>query len=90
MPLKGVYNIRSNLSKYDTTWNPKIPLDLYTSLTNNYLLDLEKLSKKLITLLAIVTAHRMQTFSLIEVNNRNYSREKDYCPNSILQKLKLP
>ena len=28
-------------------------------------LDLQSLSKKLISLLAIVTAHRMQTFSLI-------------------------
>ncbi|KAJ8964604.1 hypothetical protein NQ317_019810 [Molorchus minor] len=41
----------------------------YLAGLNNKKISLELLSKKLITLLALTTAHRVQTFSLIDVRN---------------------
>lgn len=55
--------------KYDTTWDPKTVLDFLSKWFPNENLTLEQLSQKLITLLALVTGHRMQTLSLIKINN---------------------
>ena len=66
---KGISKLRPPRPKYDSTWDPKIVLDYYLKNSNNENLTLKDLSKKLITLLALVTVHRMQTFSLININN---------------------
>ena len=66
---KGISKLRPPRPKYDSTWDPKIVLDYYLKNSNNENLTLKDLSKKLITLLALVTGHRMQTFSLININN---------------------
>lgn len=66
---KGVFRSRPPLPKYDLTWDPDPVLDYLSSLYPNDKLTLEILSKKLITLLALVTAHRVQTFSLIKCTN---------------------
>ena len=66
---RGLNNLRPSEPKYDTTWDPKIVLDHISSLPNNKEISIRDLGKKLITLLALVTAHRMQTFSLIEKKN---------------------
>lgn len=47
----------------------KSVLDYFRSKPPNEELTLEQISKKLITLLALVTGHRMQTFSLIKLEN---------------------
>lgn len=74
--MKGVYNLKPQKPKYDVTWDPKIVLDLFNKLETNQELSLKDLSKKLITLLALITAHRMQTFSLIEIENVEILPEK--------------
>lgn len=66
---QGVFNSNPPRPKYNITWDPKIVLDYFKREAHNEELDLERLTKKLITLLAVITAHRMQTFSLIEVVN---------------------
>lgn len=66
---KGISKIRPSKPKYDSTWDPKIVLDYFTSKENNTELSLKDLSMKLICLLALVTGHRMQTFSLIRLEN---------------------
>ncbi|XP_063993907.1 uncharacterized protein LOC135171353 [Diachasmimorpha longicaudata] len=65
---KGLAKLRPPESKYDSTWDPKIVLD-YFKLFPNDQLSLVDLSKKLITLLALVTSQRVQTLSLINVSN---------------------
>ena len=65
----GVNRLRPSLPKYHVTWNPQVVLNYLSSWPDNSNLNLIQLSKKLITLLALVTAHRLQTFSLIEVIN---------------------
>lgn len=67
--LKGAYKIRTPKSKYTHTWDPQIVLDTMSTWYPNNSLNLEKLSKKLVILLALCTAHRVQTLSLIKINN---------------------
>lgn len=66
--VKGVFNLHPSRPRYSHTWDPAIVLDLIKSLGSNESLDLYTLSYKLATLLALVTAHRVQTFSLIYRN----------------------
>ena len=72
---QGLNNLRPSDPKYDTTWDPQIVLDYLSSLPNNNDLSILILGKKLISLLALVTAHRMQTFSLIEIENIDVKRD---------------
>lgn len=66
---KGIYRLRPPRAKYDTTWDVSLVLNFLEKLYPNESLSLEEISKKLITLLALVTAHRVQTFSKISIDN---------------------
>lgn len=57
---KGFYRLRPPLPKYNYTWNTSIVLDSLTSWYPNEDLTLDKITSKLVTLLALVTAHRAQ------------------------------
>lgn len=74
--MKGAFNLKPNMPKYDITWDPQIVLDLYSKKEINEELSIKQLTKKLITLLAIVTAQRMQTLSLINIKNIQILKEK--------------
>lgn len=74
--MKGASNLKPCAPKYDVTWDPDIVLKLFMHKESNENLPLIDLSKKLITLLALITAHRMQTFSLINVDNIEFFSEK--------------
>jgi hypothetical protein len=65
----GIYKIRPSKPRYNETWNPALVLSYVSKLYPNISLTLEKLTKKLIILLALVTAHRLQTMSLIRLSN---------------------
>lgn len=67
--LKGVYRLRPPLPRYNITWDTSIVLDFLGNWYPNDDMSLEVLSKKLITLLALSTAHRAQTFSKIQIEN---------------------
>ena len=73
---KGAAKLRPPRPKYNSTWDPKVVLDYFDALGCNLDISLENLTSKVATLLALVTAHRMQTLSLIEVNNINISKER--------------
>lgn len=66
---KGVFRLRPPLPKYNVTWDTNIVLSYLRTKYPNEELSLDQLSKKCITLLALTTAHRVQTFSKIVVNN---------------------
>lgn len=66
---KGIFRLRPSKPKYHDTWDPSIVLNYVTNLYPNASLNLDVLSKKLLILLALTTAHRLQTFSLITVEN---------------------
>lgn len=66
---KGFYKLRPPRPKYDVTWDPSIVLDFLANFYPNSEIPLEHLTKKTATLLALVTAHRVQTLSKININN---------------------
>nr|CAH7715768.1 unnamed protein product [Callosobruchus chinensis] len=67
--LKGVQNLRPITPKYNATWNPGIVLRYLEQLMPNHTLSLQVLTYKLITLLALVSAHRVQTLASIRIHN---------------------
>lgn len=71
--MKGVFRLRPTAPKYNLTWDPSIVLNFLAQKWPNEGLNLETLSKKTLTLLALATAHRVQTFSLIQMQNIDMS-----------------
>lgn len=67
--LKGIYNQNPPKPKYDTTWDPYPVLSFLEKLVPLDRLTLEQLSYKLVTLLALISAHRVQTLSKIKIHN---------------------
>lgn len=67
--LKGAYKLRPATPKYSFTWDPQVVLDFIASWVPNRDLTLERITKKLVILLALTTAHRVQTLSLIKIDN---------------------
>ncbi|XP_050312176.1 uncharacterized protein LOC126747518 isoform X2 [Anthonomus grandis grandis] len=74
--LKGVSNIRPPKPKYSFTWNPDPVLKYLEALYPLDSLSLEDLTYKLVTLMALVSASRVQTLSMIKINNINVSLER--------------
>lgn len=66
---KGFYRLRPPIPKYETTWNPGIVLDFLANFYPNNEIPLEHLTKKTVTLIALVTGHRVQTLSKIKIIN---------------------
>ncbi|CAH2008590.1 unnamed protein product [Acanthoscelides obtectus] len=66
---KGVFKLRPPLPKYHVTWDPAVVLGYLETCYPNNTISLEALTHKLSMLMALVTAHRVQTFSVIEVPN---------------------
>lgn len=71
--LKGVFKIRPARPKYNCTWDPQIVLNLISEWYPNSDLSLERITKKVAILLALCTGHRVQTFSLIKVENIHFT-----------------
>lgn len=67
--LKGIYKQKPSIPKYIGTWNPQIVLNYVANWFPNRSVSLDKITKKVCVLLAICTAHRVQTLSLIKVSN---------------------
>lgn len=75
--LKGTYKLRPNIPKYASTWNPQIVLQHIAQWGPNIELPLQKISQKLVILLALCTAHRAQTIASIKIKNIHI------CPNGV-------
>lgn len=66
---KGISNEKPRNAKYTATWDPNVVLTFLSNLFPNDSLTLEQLTKKLVTLLALTTAQRVQTLSKIKLEN---------------------
>ncbi|KAL7296869.1 hypothetical protein TKK_0010262 [Trichogramma kaykai] len=66
---RGLTKLRPSKPKYDYTWDPKIVLKYFSDSANNDTLSMKELSLKLISLLALITAHIMQTFASKKLEN---------------------
>lgn len=67
--IKGISNIKPSRPRYENIWDPE-PVLIY--LGNLYPLDsltLWELTTKMVTLLALITGHRIQTLSKIKLSN---------------------
>ena len=73
---RSLAHLRPSLPKYNAKWSPKIVLDYFTKADSNEKLTLQELASKLITLLAITTGHRMQTFANIKIHNIEVKNKK--------------
>lgn len=72
---KGVAALKPQKPKYDYTWDPEPVLKFLSSLWPNNDLDLKQLTRKLITLLALITGQRVQTLSKINLENIRESKD---------------
>lgn len=66
---RSVAHLRPGRPKYDLTWDPTIVLEYVATLFPNEELSFDLLSRKVATLLALVTAHRVQTLALIDIRD---------------------
>lgn len=66
---KGVFKLRPIKTKYSSTWDVSLVLDLLESWGSLQELSLEKLSYKTVMLLALASAFRVQSLALIKLNN---------------------
>ena len=66
--VKGIYQLKPSLPKYNCTWDVKLVLDFLKTLKESDIL-LKFLTVKLVTLLALVTGQRCQTISLLNLND---------------------
>lgn len=67
--LKGAFKLKPTFPKYCSTWDPQIVLNHIANWHPNRELSREKITKKLVILFAICTAQRVQTISLIKLEN---------------------
>jgi len=67
--LKGFAKSKPPRPKYNATWDPKSILTYIESLGECETWSLKTLSLNLVTMLALITAQRVQTLSLIKVSN---------------------
>ncbi|KAJ8980493.1 hypothetical protein NQ317_000609 [Molorchus minor] len=73
--LRGTFRLKPSMPKYCVTWDPSIVLDYISHLESNKNLSLEVLSRKVVTLMALVTAHRVQTLALVRIQNISVTKE---------------
>lgn len=73
---KGLYRLNPPAPKYNSTWDPNIVLRYLENYFPNDSISLKELTVKTITLLALASAHRMQTMSLIKIKNINFDLNK--------------
>lgn len=66
---KGVFRLRPQAPKYESTWDPEVVFKYIENLPPLSELTFQQISEKTIILLALSTAHRAQTFQLININN---------------------
>lgn len=70
---KGVFRFRPSLPKYNFTWDPSVILNYIQGWYPHETLSLKNLTMKCTILLALCTGQRVQTLSLIKINNINIS-----------------
>ncbi|XP_067665161.1 uncharacterized protein [Haliotis asinina] len=67
--LRGIFNLRPSLPRYQHVWDVKIVLDYLESLGKNEELSLKTLTLKFSMLLALVSGQRSQSLQLLSLDN---------------------
>lgn len=74
--MKGVFRKRPSFPRYNETWDPSPVLAYVESLQPLETISLEKVTTKLVLLLALTTAQRVQTLSKIKIKNINHLEDR--------------
>ena len=74
--MKGASVQKPPEPRYSETWDPTKVLDFLSTLFPNSTPSFDKLSKKLVLLLALITAQRSQALSLIKLDYINFFKEE--------------
>lgn len=67
-PFTGFFKLKPTKPRYNKIWNTEPVLEKLAELYPLDTLSLEQVTNKLVILLSIGTAHRVQTLSLIEID----------------------
>ncbi|MCG8047949.1 MAG: site-specific integrase [Candidatus Thiodiazotropha taylori] len=67
--MKGIFEIKPSLPRYNCTWSIEKVLKFLKSLAPLTKLSLLQLSRKLVTLLALSTGQRAQTLHMLDIRN---------------------
>lgn len=67
--MKGIFEIKPSLPRYNCTWSTEQVLQFLKSLTPLEDLTLLQLSRKLVTLFALTTGQRSQTLHVFDIRN---------------------
>lgn len=73
--MRGVFKLRPQFPKYEETWDPEPVLKYVGSIYPLENRPLEEVTLKMVLLLALCTAHRVQTFSKIKISNIKIYKE---------------
>lgn len=67
--MKGIFKLRPPKRRYNYIWDANVVLNHLETKTPNENLDLMALTRKTVTLLALISGHRLQTLARIRVDN---------------------
>ena len=67
--MKGIFEIKPSLPRYNCTWSTEQVLKFFKSLSPLEDLTLLQLSRKLVTLFALTTGQRAQTLHVFDIRN---------------------
>lgn len=74
--LKGVFNLRPPMPRYDSVWDVKPVLNYLRALSPVKFVSLKQLTLKLVCLMALVSAQRAQTLSMLHIDNMENKGKK--------------
>lgn len=85
--LKGIFELRTPSPRYTTIWDVSIVLNYLRSLHPTSSLTLKQLTHKLVMLIALLSAQRLQTLQLLDVNNLHLDGKEAvfFLPNKLKQ-----
>lgn len=69
--MRGVFNLRPSMTRYKVTWDVSVVLEYLCTLFPLSSLTLKYLSLKLVMLIALTSAQRLQTLQMLKINLMN-------------------
>ena len=74
--MRGVFNMRPSLPRYNVIWDVSPVLNYLSSLVPNEEITILKLASKLATLIALLSAQRGQSLHLLDIRNMTLTDDK--------------
>ncbi|CAG2254849.1 unnamed protein product [Mytilus edulis] len=88
--LKGIFNLKPSLPRYQRTWDVEVVLKYLKTLSPVYMLSLRVLTYKLVTLLLLLTGQRLQTIHSLDLDDITVTDSNIYIDVRSLLKCSKP